>query len=427
MKEKEDKWIQSVRKRLENYSEPLPDGLWKELEQELDASSRLIPLWRQRKWQAAAAVAVLAVSSLTVWFHRSHMSEPTDRLAGSVPEATIPAVGSLSSQASRKQSAQTEKLADASKPDKPIRLQQALQAIAAAQPMATEDCHQVASQPESDEGLHSARIIAEKQKRPNTRESDRKRMEQNSQELQQRKKAPGSGIEIGIGTGNTPYPASGSFNGLSDLNTRASHSSNELVMAPELGNSSSFSQMLMSTVGKKVTTDTKHHIPVTIGASVKWNLNEAWSLESGLSYTLLSSEQRSGTDESYWKKEYKLHYLGIPLKVHRKIWSNRTVTLYAAAGGMVEKCVAGKQTLTDVIAGNNSTYTTEKESLHVKPLQWSVSGAVGAQLNLSQQIGLYAEPGVAYYFDDGSEVQTIRKEHPFNFNLSLGLRFNIDK
>ena len=60
----------------------------------------------------------------------------------------------------------------------------------------------------------------------------------------------------------------------------------------------------------------------------------------------------------------------------------------------MEKCVYGK-------LGH------EKQT--VKPVQWSVLGAVGAQYNLSRRWGLYVEPGVSYYFDDGSPVQTIRK------------------
>ena len=63
---KEDKkWIQQVRKQLEDYSEPLPADLWEAIERDLDQSSvqpKLIPLWK--RWQAVAAVvAVLVVSS----------------------------------------------------------------------------------------------------------------------------------------------------------------------------------------------------------------------------------------------------------------------------------------------------------------------------------------------------------------------------
>ena len=65
----EDKWIQDIRNRMEDYSEPLPAGMWEQLESELD-TPKVIPMWR--KWQAAAAaVLVLAVSSLTLWFWSS--------------------------------------------------------------------------------------------------------------------------------------------------------------------------------------------------------------------------------------------------------------------------------------------------------------------------------------------------------------------
>ena len=87
-----------------------------------------------------------------------------------------------------------------------------------------------------------------------------------------------------------------------------------------------------------------------------------------------------------------------------KNWSLSTFP----GGGMIEKCVYGK-------------LGSEKET--VKPLQFSVSGAVGVQLNATKRIGIYMEPGVAYFFDEGSSVQTIRKENPFNFNIQAGIRF----
>ena len=59
-----------------------------------------------------------------------------------------------------------------------------------------------------------------------------------------------------------------------------------------------------------------------------------------------------------------------------------------------------------------------------KPWQYSVNAAAGMQLNLSSVVGLYVEPGVSYYFDNGSSVSNIYKEKPLNFNLEFGLRFS---
>ena len=69
MKE-DDKWVGNLRNKLEDYSEPLPDALWERLEEELSAP-RVIPMWRTRRFVAAAAVLVVAVSSLTFWFINS--------------------------------------------------------------------------------------------------------------------------------------------------------------------------------------------------------------------------------------------------------------------------------------------------------------------------------------------------------------------
>ena len=47
MKE-DDKWVENLRNKLEDYSEPLPDALWERLEEELSAP-RVIPMWRTRR------------------------------------------------------------------------------------------------------------------------------------------------------------------------------------------------------------------------------------------------------------------------------------------------------------------------------------------------------------------------------------------
>ena len=42
----------------------------------------------------------------------------------------------------------------------------------------------------------------------------------------------------------------------------------------------------------------------------------------------------------------------------------------------------------------------------------------------SRHVGFYIEPGMAYYFDDGSDIQTIRKEQPWLFALQAGFRLS---
>ena len=87
---------------------------------------------------------------------------------------------------------------------------------------------------------------------------------------------------------------------------------------------------------------------------------------------------------------------------------------------MVEKMVKGRQQCKFEALNLEST-----ESVSIRPLQFSVNGGFGAEFNLSPLFSIYAEPGVGYYFDNGSSIPTYYQDKPFSFNLNLGLRFNI--
>ena len=172
-----------------------------------------------------------------------------------------------------------------------------------------------------------------------------------------------------------------------------------------------------------VYTEMKHRQPVTMGASIKYNVNEKWSLTSGLTYTILSSQLRSGSGSHYYTSEQTLHNIGIPLGINYNFWRGRHVSIYVSGGGQVEKNVHGKL-ITDYVV-NDKLESTEKNHISINRLQWSVNSSVGIEYNLFSKIGLYMEPGVIYYFKDGSEVETIYKEKPVNFNLRVGLRFSL--
>ena len=94
-----------------------------------------------------------------------------------------------------------------------------------------------------------------------------------------------------------------------------------------------------------------------------------------------------------------------------------------AGGGMVEKSLRAKATTSYVLNGREMN--TETNKLSMKELQWSVNAAAGIQLNITKEVGIYAEPGVGYYFDNGSDVKTAYSDNPFNFNMKLGLRYSI--
>ncbi|CDB04951.1 putative uncharacterized protein [Prevotella sp. CAG:520] len=177
--------------------------------------------------------------------------------------------------------------------------------------------------------------------------------------------------------------------------------------------------------GKSVKTEYKHRLPVRVGLNVAYRLTDRLSVESGVSYTRLSSDMKDGTKNNYSSSSQKLDYIGVPLNVKYRAFGYRRLSVYASAGLLTEKCVSGKTTHEYVISGEKKKHETE--DVAAKPWQLSVNAALGAQFDVLRNVGVYVEPGVSYYFDDRSTLSTIYKEKPLNFNLNLGVRYTIGK
>lgn len=181
--------------------------------------------------------------------------------------------------------------------------------------------------------------------------------------------------------------------------------------------------ILLFNQGMDITTDIKHRQPIRAGVSFTYKLNNRLGLGTGLSYTNLTSDIRSGSASHYFSGEQTLHYIGVPLNASYDVFRWKRIGLYASAGILAEKCVSGKVT-TDFIV-DDIKCGTETGDLHTKPFQFSVNAAAGIQLNITDMVGVYVEPGLSYYFDDGTDIKTIYKDKPLNLNLNFGLRFTI--
>ena len=86
----------------------------------------------------------------------------------------------------------------------------------------------------------------------------------------------------------------------------------------------------------------KHHKPLKFGISVRYVLDERWSLLSGITYSYLNSDIYVVYGSTIQSAEQKLHYLGIPIAASYSIWQNDHVNIYAVAGGEIEKLVKGQ-------------------------------------------------------------------------------------
>ncbi len=166
-----------------------------------------------------------------------------------------------------------------------------------------------------------------------------------------------------------------------------------------------------------------HRQPVKLGLSLRYNINNIWSVQTGIDYSYHSSDLISQIDNCQIQSEQKLHFIGLPMALSYSLWSPGKFNFYLSAGGEVEKVIKGSRTSLRVAPDNADQ--VEREDVEQKPWQLSVMGSGGVQFNVSHLLSLYAEPGVGYYFNNHSSLPTIYQEKPLNFNLNLGIRFNI--
>ncbi|MDR0835651.1 MAG: PorT family protein, partial [Tannerella sp.] len=132
-------------------------------------------------------------------------------------------------------------------------------------------------------------------------------------------------------------------------------------------------------------TSIEHKMPVSFGLGVSYYLNDRWTLQSGLVYSMLRS---NWTVDNVFNEtnDYKqrLHYVGLPLSASYKLGQWKRLKFYASAGGMVEYNVAGR--LKKVTIYDNEKLT-ENTSLKMKEPYFSVNSRLGVTCPIWRFIG----------------------------------------
>lgn len=226
---------------------------------------------------------------------------------------------------------------------------------------------------------------------------------------------------VGLLTGNTASSSTEQFPGYATLNGMT-------LSLPEIWSSeyeeNPLMAILLANQDKKVDAKIKHKTPVTFGASVSKKIDKKWSVGTGVNYTKLSAGLTSGSGLNFISSEQSIHYVGIPVQVNYNVIQKGVFTGYVTGGGLIEKAVSGDIKTKYIVDG--TVKEEVKEKIDEKPVQISVNTAAGLQLKVIKNIGIYAEPGVSYHFKDNSSLQTIYKEKPLNFNIKFGIRLIID-
>lgn len=166
----------------------------------------------------------------------------------------------------------------------------------------------------------------------------------------------------------------------------------------------------------------QHDRPITFGLSLSKTLSERWDLETGLQYSMLKSRSIAGSREYYIKKDQKIHYLGIPLRLSWRFADYKRLSAYGSAGVTLNIPIYGKvknQYVVDNIPVYTSAYSLRRAT---PPVQWSTNFGLGVQYRLLPKMSVYVEPTLYWYIPNGSSFHTIWTEHPVTFSVPFGIR-----
>lgn len=433
---KDEIWLQRLKERLDSHTEPAPISGWERLEDELRASKKTHSLMSSRRWYAAAVAAMITGIVAFIGLRLTDGSSISQDVEW---PAHHPLTTADALPAPPAPSAQIAASAQAVAPSRPVSLQRHAPDATAnipPAPAAKDDflshhvpveespAHAAVTYSSSEKEEKQEAAVASEQHRssPKTHSPKISELPETDNRLlaqaERPSKARSKNWSVSLSAGNSGGLGSSlDHAGLQSMAQNApgtgfagidfTATSNGIISIPE-------GQELIFKNGipylqhdKRQIVSADHKQPVSVGLSVRKNLPHGFSIETGLAYTLLISDLYFENAAS--KTRQKLHYLGIPLRANWNFIDKKDFILYLSAGGMIEKCIYGK-------------IGTQTET--VDPVQWSVLASLGAQYNISSRVGIYIEPGISHYFDDGSDFQTIRKESPCNFTLQAGLRLS---
>lgn len=383
----DDKWIESIRDSLMEYEATPPDGLLESVQDEI----RLRRRWRIWIFGAiASCIAIVVCISLTLL---PDMREGEDALVAeevALAEQTAAIQESVNGEAAS------------------IMEQQNPEATAQPEPIYSHD-----DTPEYIEDMPHEK--AEPSRRPNRIDDDLYAEYASTIEAVDPHRSVQSPISVGI---------SSSANGLcgmlgeDDLNRFRPHASSAMPLTRMGGGSLTNSPEENRPMPTYVEVF-DHRLPVRFSVDFSWPVCHNIAVATGLTYSYLKSDIRYGySDSRLSKASQNLHFLGIPVNLRYTPWRVGRLDIYASAGFMAEKCIAG-----DIRDDSSSDAGYRYSGCDERPFQFSFNAAVGLQYALAAGCSVFIEPGVGIYLNNGSKLRTIYSERPVTFNVNVGFRF----
>lgn len=408
-------WKDQLKERFSDFTLPEPEGLWEGIEEALPRRRRIAPVW----WWGGSAAAAAAVTAV-VLLHplRTQAPDPVqpvavveDSLAIEVPASPLPEtseeapVEPLTVQLQRLRPRMAALLRQEPAPETmPVTLPAEEEALPVQEEALPEQEAPISGsgtsfQPENQQVPEELPLILPTTPMP--RKSFRPSLTVGVQ---------GSGV-FGSAT------SSGEHYGMAPA--YAASAQNGRANSPAL--------MRMVSAGKNADYQDRHLAPLRAGLSLKAHFSPHWAVETGAVVSLLRSTFQESNPLMEQETVQHVYMLGVPLKLAWGFQPVKTLNLYAAAGVMGEKCLAGKSTLYTTLGGATDMRFTEENPLDKSGFYWSAGLDLGAEWRMAEVVGLYLEPGLWYHFPAHTELRTSYSAHPLSFSLTAGLRFHLGR
>ena len=421
---REDQWTQRLRDHLADIEAPVPDDLWEKIEARLPKEvasptpkkeARIVPLWA--RWAAAAVIVgglvILWNVKSGIWNENSLLSSKSETTKKTSAEKTPALMKSEKSEESESSESIEQGvkaptlLAEEMPMESEKKVEETPLVPISSEEKPNEPILPVSSEEKSNESIQP--ISSEKKPNDSEKSPENVIRELNQKIAAYKQRRNGSAtinLYASNGFGNQSYR-----NGVlmsQELLSNYDYYRNPDSHGTRVGNSPVY---LANHEERQ-----NFYQPISFGLSVNIPISSKFSVSTGVVYTRLSSDFTSIANSLVYERQQKLHYVGIPLTVQYNVWQWYGLNVYATAGGQADFNVKAYMT----------TEGTETK-LEKDNLQWSVNAALGVQYNFIPQLGIYVEPGIKHYFNNGSHIQNYFKHRPTNFNLQIGLRLNMGK
>ncbi len=404
--ENED-WLKTLQRKLNDFEEPVGEAAWQKIEQRLSSVPRPRSINRRRYYYAIAA-AIAALIGLTLFFGLiySPVAEKMPSNIASIQNRQVSPNLSKNPTSAIAQVVENDESQSTNSPlsaiNRPIRTKQE---TSRSEIMATNIS--AIPQTSSQDNFSQDNGSQVQSRNAKVKEEKTTANEEKSQEYKKKRTLPIMVKAGSVQTKDSPRWSVGvSVGGNSTIQSENTLDNN--VVSNDVASSDYRFDISPTSYLKAVPQgysnySFNHHIPISFGLNVRKMIDNKFSVESGVVFTMLVS------DISNSSKKQRLYYVGIPIKGNWTYYKVKEIELYLTAGAMGEKCIYAR-------LGN--------EKLKVNQIQFSINGGAGIGIDLSKRLQLFGEAGFSYYFKDGSFVETIRKDKPFRINLQAGLRFS---